>query len=96
MDYLDRRYEKDPNMVSRLIDDEFILVPIHQDVADLQSICTLDGVGARIWELIDGVRRLSDIREAIVAEFEVEPEVAESDLVEFVQQLEAIGGIRRI
>ena len=96
MDYLERCYEKDPNMVSRLIDDEFILVPIRQNVADLQSIYTLDEVGARIWELIDGQRRVREIRDAIVEEYEVSTDVAEADLVEFIQQLEAMGGVRRV
>ena len=96
MDYLERRYEKDPNMVFRMIDDEFVLVPIRRNVADLESIYTLDEVGARIWELVDGQRRLKEVRDAIVKEYEVSPDVAEADLVEFIQQLEAIGGVRRV
>jgi len=96
MDYLERRYEKDPNMVYRMIADEFILVPIRQHVADLESIYTLDEVGARIWELIDGQRTVKEIRDLIVEEYEVSPDVAEADLVEFIQQLEAIGGVREV
>ena len=96
MDYLERCYEKDPNMVSRLIADEFILVPIRRNVADLESIYTLDEVGARIWELMDGQRRVREIKDAIVEEYEVSPDVAEADLVEFIQQLEEIGGVRRV
>jgi hypothetical protein len=65
-------------------------------VADLESIYTLDEVGARIWELIDGQRRVEEIRDTIVEEYEVSAEVAEADLIEFVQQLEAIGGVRRV
>jgi hypothetical protein len=96
MNQLDRRYEKDPSIVHRNIAGETILVPIRRHVADLQSIYTLDEVGARIWELIDGHRSIEEIREAIVAEYEVTPGVAEADLIEFVQQLEAVGGIRRV
>ena len=96
MDYLERRYEKDPNMVYRMIADEFILVPIRSHVADLESIYTLDGVGARIWELIDGQRKVKEIRDVIVEEYDVTPEMAEADLVEFLQQLEAIGAIKEV
>jgi hypothetical protein len=96
MDYLERRYEKDPSIVHRNIAGEAILVPIRRNVADLESIYTLDEVGARIWELIDGQRRVREIRDAIVEEYEVSVDVAEADLVEFIQQLEAIGGVRRI
>lgn len=96
MDYLERCYEKDPSIVHRNIAGEAILVPIRQNVADLESIYTLDEVAARIWELIDGQRRVEEIRDAIVEEYEVSPDVAEADLVEFVQQLEEIGGVRRV
>ena len=96
MDYLERRYEKDPSIVHRNIAGEMILVPIRQNVADLESIYTLDEVGARIWELIDGQRRVEEIRDTIVEEYEVSQDVAEADLIEFVQQLEAIGGVRRV
>ena len=96
MDYLERRYEKDPSIVHRNIAGEAILVPIRQHVADLESIYTLDEVGARIWELVDGQRRVKEIRDAIVEEYEVSPDVAEADLVEFIQQLEEVGGVRRV
>ncbi len=96
MEYLERRYEKDPSIVHRNIAGEVILVPIRSHVADLESIYTLDEVGARIWELIDGQRRVKEIRDAIVEEYEVSPDVAEADLIEFIQQLEAIGGVRRV
>ena len=96
MDYLERCYEKDPSIVHRNIAGEEILVPIRSHVADLESIYTLDEVGARIWELIDGQRRVEEIRDAIVEEYEVSPDVAEADLVDFIQQLEAIGGVRRV
>jgi hypothetical protein len=38
---LEKCYQKDPNIVSRKIADEFILVPIKQNVGDLESIYTL-------------------------------------------------------
>lgn len=96
MDYLERCYEKDPSIVHRNIAGEAILVPIRSHVADLESIYTLDEVAARIWELIDGQRKVKEIGDAIVEEYEVGPDVAEADLIEFIQQLEAIGGVRRV
>lgn len=90
--YLDKRYGRNPHMVSRLIGDEFILVPVRRDVADLESIFTLSGTGVRIWELLDGQLTGGEVRDRLVEEFEVEPEEAEADLIEFLQQLEEIGG----
>ncbi|HIC91419.1 MAG TPA: PqqD family protein [Syntrophaceae bacterium] len=93
MNYLEKCFKKDPNMVSREIVDEVILVPIRQNVGDLESIYTLNEVGARIWELIDGKMKVSEIKEKIVKEFEVTSEEAEKDIVEYLQQLEEIKAI---
>jgi hypothetical protein len=91
--YLDRRYRKNTDMVSRQIGDEFILVPVRRNVADLESIYTLGGAGVRIWEMLEGQLTGRELRDRLVEEFEIEPEEAEADLIEFLQQLEEIDGI---
>jgi hypothetical protein len=92
--YLDRRFAQAPSIVSRQIAGESILVPIRQTAGEVESIYTLNEVAARAWELLDGQRRLSEIRDLIVAEFEVGAEEAGADLVEFLQQLERVGAVR--
>lgn len=92
--YLDRRYTKDPNIVFRKIADECILVPIKQRASDVDSIYNINEVGSFIWEQIDGEKPLSEIRDAIVNEFEVTSEVAEIDLLDFLKQLEKAGAVR--
>ena len=91
--WLEKRYQRNPDMVSRLIGDEFILVPIRRNVADLESVFTLGGTGVRIWELIDGRLTVGELLARLVEEFEIEPEQAEADLVEYLQSLEEIQGI---
>ncbi len=93
MSFLDKVYKKSDSIVSRKIADEFILVPIRQNVGDLESISTLNEVAARIWELIDGKKKVRDIKDKIVEEFEVTPQQAEKDLIEYLQQLEGIEAI---
>ncbi len=92
-DYLERCFKKDPNMVSRKIADEVILVPIRQNVGDLESIYTLNEVAARIWELMDGEMKVREIKDKIVEEFEVTPEEAEKGMGEYLQQLQKINAI---
>ncbi|MFH0931462.1 MAG: PqqD family protein [Candidatus Zixiibacteriota bacterium] len=96
MDYLEKCYQKDPNMVSRKIADEFILVPIRQNVGDLESIYTLNETAARIWELIDGKIKVRDIKERIVEEFEVKEEAAESDLIQLIDDFGKIQAIEEV
>ncbi len=47
----------------------------------------LDAVGARIWELIQRPRLVSEIRDTLVAEYEVEPDRCEVDLLALLQTL---------
>jgi hypothetical protein len=93
MSFLDKVYKKSDSIVFRKIADEFILVPIRQNVGDLESISTLNEVAARIWELIDGEKKVREIKDKIVEEFEVTPQQAEKDLIEYLKQLKKISAI---
>ena len=94
MEIWNKCYQRDPNIVSRKIANEVILVPIRHNVGDLESIYTLNEVAARIWELIDGRRNTDQIRNIIIEEFQVSAEEAEQDLNEFIKKLEKIEGIK--
>jgi hypothetical protein len=94
--WLAKRYQTNPDIVSRLIGDELILVPIRRNVADLEAVFTLGGTGTRIWELIDGRLTAGELLARIVEEFEVEPEQAEVDLGEYLQSLVEIEAIRLV
>lgn len=94
MNCLNRRYKKNPDIVFRKIANEYILVPIRQNVGDIESIYALNEAGARIWELIDGEKRVSEIKEIITKEFDVAHEQAEADMFKFLNQLETVGGIK--
>ena len=90
MDILSQRFRPSPDMVFRQIADEYVLVPIRQDVADMEAVFTLGGVGARIWELLDGERDGHAILSQIVAEYDVAAEEARGDLIEFLEDLLAL------
>jgi hypothetical protein len=47
----------------------------------------LDGVGTFIWQAIDGQRSAGDLLERILAEYEVDRGVAETELLEFLAEL---------
>lgn len=96
MSTLDARYVRDRSIVSREIAGETILVPIRQNVGDLESIYTLNETGARIWSLLDGERSVGEIRDAIVDEYEVILKDAERDVLELLAQLESVGAVARL
>lgn len=90
------RYERNPEFIFRRIVDELVLVPIRQDVADMDCIYTMNPMGAFIWEKLDGGATMGDLQAAVEREFDVEPEVAASDLIEFLNELESAGAVRRV
>jgi Coenzyme PQQ synthesis protein D (PqqD) len=51
----------------------------------------LDQVGSRIWELVREPIRVSDLRDAIERDYDVEPERCEADVLEFLRELAVKG-----
>ena len=83
-------------MVFREIAGETVLVPVTGETQAAGRLFTLNGVGAFIWERIDGKRRLSDIVGEIMEEYEADQAAAESDLAELIKSLENIKAISSI
>ncbi len=48
----------------------------------------LNPVGTRIWELLETPRTEAELRKCIAQEFEVEPEVASTDVRAFLESLD--------
>lgn len=86
-------YQKDESMVTRKIADEVILVPVKQNVADMQCMYTLNEVGSRIWELINGGTDVKVIASTLAQEYKIEAGQAENDILDFLKQLEKIGAV---
>lgn len=93
---LPTRYARSRSMVFRKIADETVLVPIASSIGDMNAIYTLNRVGCRIWELLDGEQSLEAIADIIVGEFEVSRPEAEADLVAFIQELEEVGAVQSL
>ncbi|WYL93496.1 MAG: lasso peptide biosynthesis PqqD family chaperone [Gloeotrichia echinulata IR180] len=51
----------------------------------------LNSVGASIWNLIQQPKTISEIQDAILSKYEVEPEQCDRDLLKILQELEAEG-----
>jgi hypothetical protein len=47
----------------------------------------LDQVGSRIWELVREPIRVSDLRDAIEREYDVDPQQCETDVLAFLREL---------
>lgn len=95
MDTPEAVYVPRGDVLLRVVAGEQILVPIRSNVADMQSIFALTGIGAAVWELLDGVRTLNGVLAAIVEQYEIGTEQAWDDLRAFVAQLCEAGLVTR-
>ena len=73
-----------PSVVTRKTGNEYVLVPLANNIADMNSVYTLNETGAFIWEQIDGKRTLEEIIAAVTVEYDIDNETASADVLEFV------------
>ena len=79
---LDSTLTVPPHVVSRVVDDETVLLNLQSGL-----YFGVDQVGQRIWQLVGEGKSLQGVVDTIVAEYEVEVEQAETDVVEFAETL---------
>lgn len=84
---------KNPDMVTRVIDDETILLPIYKTSKEMDCIYTLNKVATRIWKLIDSKKTIEQIKKLVLKEFDATPEEIDQEMVKFLKELKAIKAI---
>ncbi len=89
-------YQRNPDFIYRKIVDESVLVPIRQDVANMESIYTLNSVGADIWERLAKPATQTDLQVTIFKEYDVDPEILAKDIERFLDEMTSIGALREV
>ena len=77
------------NVIARKVAGELLLVPIRGNMADMQKLFVLEGIGEFVWERLDGTRTLEQIRDDVAAAFRGTAEDAGRDIEAFTAQLKA-------
>ena len=88
-------FRRSKDVVCRQVGHESILVPIRNNVGNLDFVYTLSPVAARIWQLMDGVRTADEIVETICAEYDVDRDTALGDLGALVADLAEVSLISK-
>ena len=83
----DTVYRHSKGIVARETGDEYVLVPVTNNIADMHSVYTLNPTAGFIWRLIDGKRSVRDLVSELEAEFDVDHETAVSDIETFLEDL---------
>ena len=74
------------DIVSSRLADEIVILDLKSGVYH-----GLEGVGARIWELLGEVNGIQEIRDALLDEYDVTADRCEEDLVSLIGELESHG-----
>jgi len=90
---LQAAFSRSDRMVGRRIAGEYVLVPIVGRGAEVDSIFTLNRVGAFIWEHLDGKTTGDQVIQALGRTFDVDAGQARRDYCDFVRKLRSIRAI---
>lgn len=71
------------NALKARTDDLFLILSNHES-----NVYYLNGTAREIWEIIDGNKNIKEICEYLSGEYDVSHEILESDLVNFVRDMQ--------
>lgn len=91
-----QKYQRSSDFIYRKIINEMILVPIHLNIADMESIYTLNDVGASIWERLEEPISLEQLTSELVSEYDSDPETITQELIAFLQELQDCGAVLEV
>jgi asparagine synthetase A len=86
MENLEKIYERSSEVRYRILEGQAVVV--RQDVA---QVFVLSEVGARVLELLDGKHNLTQVRDLLLLEYEVDEAQLEQDLNEYINGLKEAG-----
>lgn len=75
-------------LIKREIAGDTILVPVGSAVYDSNGLFVLNELASFIWDLLPEAESEEDVLNAVLSEYEVEKEVAEKDIAEFLSKLQ--------
>jgi Coenzyme PQQ synthesis protein D (PqqD) len=85
------RLRRSSNVVSRVVADEAIVVPIRRGVADLNSIYTFNESGTQLWSLIEKGLDPAELVRHLQSEYGLSREQATADAEAFLKELSEEG-----
>lgn len=85
------RYVRSSSVVSRVIAEETLIVPVRRGVGDLASIYSLNAVASAIWNSLSEPRSQDEIVHALMREFDAAAETVSPDVKAFLLEMSAAG-----
>lgn len=83
----DTIFTRAPGIVVRDTGEDYVLVPVTNNIADMKSVYTLNNTGAFIWNRLDGTKTVKDIAAEVEQEFDVDADTALKDALAFFRDM---------
>jgi hypothetical protein len=74
--------QRNPDMVASKLDDEYVMMSVENG-----EYYGLDETGSRIWDLIEDEIEVNDLVGKLMKKYDVDKEICENDVLEFLQEL---------
>jgi hypothetical protein len=84
----DGMYRRKDGWLAAYVGEEMVMMS-----AESGAYLGLNDVGAKVWEIIDQPKALSDICEGLAREFETTPQACQPEVEAFLTELEARGAV---
>ncbi len=78
------------NFASKKVGEEYIVVPIRDNVAEMHTLYNMNEVGSFIWEQLKPGTTFIELQQEIEKAFDVDSETAKKDLTSFLLKLEEV------
>ena len=91
MNFFEKYLKRDEKVTWRTLERDCILLHLTSGF-----YYTLNDVGRFLWESFDGERKLQDIYEEMLEQYEVDPETARKDMSELIDDLMQEGLLKSI
>lgn len=88
------KYKQNPDFIYRKIVDESVLLPIKNNVADMDCIYTLNDLGAFLWEQLSNPASQYELEDAVLAVYDADREILVTDLENFIAEMVSIGALQ--
>ena len=79
------------NFIVKKIMDDYIVVPVGNELVDFNALITINETSAFLWENMKTETTVSELCDKLCAEYSVDRETALADIKEFVGKLRVAG-----
>ncbi len=76
-------------MIRKILDD-YIVVPVGEEMVNFDAMMTLNETGAFLWEQLQEDKTEEELVEALCKEYDINQETAREDVSDFIKLLEQV------